>query len=133
MPKYDKIIAYIPYFEKENPDFCRWTSGQDSADGILVLPYPEYERQFTRFIDEVHIANLMNGDYFSILNERIPDKNYKAAISTADLELLSAILTFYIRSERYCDGAWENAYQDKIFIKLISRLQEIVETNKKLG
>lgn len=127
MSNYDEIIAYIPYFNQENSNFCKWTTGQDTVDGSLILPYPEYDREFTHFIDAVHDAQLLNGNYFEILNERVPDKKYRAAISAADVELLSAILTYYVRAERYCDGAWETAYQEQIFLKILLRLKEIVD------
>ncbi|WP_420490105.1 DUF6508 domain-containing protein [Neobacillus drentensis] len=32
--------------------------------------------------------------------------NLAAAIPTANLELLKAILTYYVLQERFCDGLW---------------------------
>lgn len=47
------------------------------------------------------------------------------AIEKADLELTLAILTGYIRQERFCDGLWEDAIREGIFLKLIRRLDSL--------
>ena len=49
----------------------------------------------------------------------------KSSIDDADLELLKAILTGYIRQERICDGLWATAVEDKAFLKILERLRQL--------
>ncbi len=47
------------------------------------------------------------------------------AIDHADLEVLRAILTGYIRLERFSEGLWAEAVEDKVFLKVLRRLDQI--------
>ena len=44
-------------------------------------------------------------------------------IDTADLKLTKAILTCYIRQERFCDGLWGRAIKEGTFLALLKRLE----------
>ncbi|HHX73519.1 MAG TPA: hypothetical protein GX699_01280, partial [Firmicutes bacterium] len=46
-------------------------------------------------------------------------------IQSADRKTLSAILTFYVRQERFCDGAWAEAMEEGIFLQILQRLQQL--------
>ena len=48
------------------------------------------------------------------------------AIEQSDLELTLAILTGYIRQERFCDGLWESAVKDKTFLEILRRLERLI-------
>lgn len=126
MPKYEKIFDSISYLENERHAICSWVGPEKQEKEFFAHGYPHYDRKFTSFIDEIYHSDLLNGDYFSILNEKVQDKNFKAAIPTADLELLTAILTYYVRQERFCDGAWEEAINEKVFVSILKRLRELV-------
>ena len=46
-------------------------------------------------------------------------------INEADLELLKAILTGYIRQERFNEGLWGEAVSEGIFLKILYRFREL--------
>lgn len=51
----------------------------------------------------------------------------ESAIETADLELLKAILTGYIRQDRFIWGLWEYAVREKVFLRILNRFNEILQ------
>ncbi|MFZ3589994.1 DUF6508 domain-containing protein [Bacillus sp. DJP31] len=46
-------------------------------------------------------------------------------MSTADIDLLRSILTFYVRRERFWTGAWESAAKEKVFLNILLRLKQV--------
>ncbi len=42
------------------------------------------------------------------------------------MKLLKAILTGYVRQERFCDGLWADAVRDKVFLKILKRFNELL-------
>ncbi|MGG3467406.1 DUF6508 domain-containing protein [Neobacillus pocheonensis] len=80
-----------------------------------------------------YITDILKSNYLEYLNEKIKDHNLSAAIPTADLELLKAILTFYVRQERICDGAWASAAKGKVFLNILYRLKDVVFYLKQEG
>jgi Family of unknown function (DUF6508) len=58
------------------------------------------------------------------LEGKVNELDISAAIPSADLELLKAILTYYVRQERFCDGLWAKAVKEKVFLRILYRLGE---------
>jgi hypothetical protein len=98
MITYIQLLNYIPYFEDENIVFCRW-------EGM----YPQYDEKLKDFIKEVYKTDLMKSNYLDYLDERLLNRDYAIAVPTADFELLKAILTFYVRQDRFSEGAWASS------------------------
>ena len=112
MSTYIQLLNYIPYFENENIEFCKW-------EGM----YPKYDEKLEEFIMEVYKTDLLKSDYLDYLDERLLDSDYAAAVPTADFELLRAILTFYVRQDRFVDGAWAGSAKDGVFLRILYRLK----------
>jgi len=53
-------------------------------------------------------------------------KDKRALIESADLELTKAILTHYIRGERFFDGLWDSAVRGGIFLAILRRLSKLL-------
>ena len=54
------------------------------------------------------------------------EANYAYHIDTADFRLLRAILTYYMRQERFQDGLWLVAVQNGSFSKVLHRLMTLL-------
>lgn len=117
MEDYQELFAYIPYFEKEDTEFCNWDSG-----------YPVYGEKLSEFIKTAYETDLLRTDYLEYIEERIKDHDIPTAIPSADLELLKAILTYYVRQERFNDGLWARAARDKVFLGILYRLRDLTIT-----
>lgn len=66
----------------------------------------------------------MSYNYLDTINKRgiIGMDGMVESIKDADLELIRAIFTGYVRQERFGDGLWVEAVKDKVFLKILKRL-----------
>lgn len=112
---YEKLFKYIDYFENDKIQFFSWKAG-----------YPSYDQKFLEFIDTFYEVDLIKQDYMEHLAQQCSKgKELKNYIWIADMELLVALLTYYVRQERFCDGLWIKAIKDKVFLQILYRLQEL--------
>lgn len=124
----EKLCSYIPFFETATREsICQWSGDEKLGENNYIMHSPEYVPAMYEFIEEVYKANLISFDYLNITNGRGIDSADEmiSAINTADLNLVRAILTGYIRQERFCDGLWASAVEDKVFLKILKRLQQL--------
>ncbi len=125
----EKLCAYIPYFETATADsVTKWDSGGgDSDNKTYTLTYPDYDKTLLKFIDDFYKSKLLDQGYLGFIEERglKGPEQLIGAIDNADFELLRAILTMYVRQERFIDGLWAGAVEDKVFLKILKRLQEL--------
>ena len=70
----------------------------------------------------------MDVSYGDTLEEYGLEMNSELAkkIDTADFKLVKAILTCYIRQERFCDGLWGRAIKEGIFLTLLKRIEALL-------
>ncbi len=124
--KYSKLLNYINYFENKDIRYYYWEKGKQDEKGTITIGYPIYDETFHSFIQEICDQNIMLQGYLEYLacHNVTPDK-FSDAIPTADIKLLSAILTYLVRQERFCDGAWANAISSDLFLHILYRLKEI--------
>ncbi|MBN2982344.1 DUF6508 domain-containing protein [Cohnella algarum] len=128
MTKYDRLFEFIPFLETASADeIVRWGGGDRSSDGIITLPYPIYDERVVAFINTVYECDLLNRDYFQTIKSYgiCTAKELDNAINDADSRVVIALLTYYVRQERFCDGLWGKAIEEKIFLRLIKRLFEL--------
>jgi len=124
----EKLCSYIPYFETANKEsVCKWSGGEKLEENHFTMAYPEYDQTLREFIQDVYKTNLICYDYLEVIHKRgiKGGEQMINAIDTADLELLKALLTGYVRQERFCDGLWASAVEDKVFLKILKRLQNL--------
>ena len=97
-------------------------------DGSYSMAYPVYEDRLLQFIDDVSNSSLMDYIYVKTIQTYGLEMDDALAnqIETADLPLVKAILTCYIRQERFCDGLWEKAAGEGIFLALLKRLRTLL-------
>lgn len=125
----EKLTSFIPYFENVNiKDVCRWGGGERLGENHFSAPYPVYEQTLEDFVQTVYKSNLLCYNYLEIIEQHGLEgtKEMNVAIDHADLELTLAVLTGFIRQERFCDGLWESAIEDKTFLKLLRRLENLM-------
>jgi len=124
----EKLCSYIPYFETATKESVyHWEGGEKLSEKQFTMAYPVYDDTLKEFIQEVYKTNIMCNNYLEIINNREihGEEEMRSAIDDADLELLKAILTGYIRQERFCDGLWATAVGDKVFLKILRRLRQL--------
>lgn len=129
----DKLLEFIPYFENVNgKNVCSWGGGKELGENRFSMAYPVYEQTLKNFSQAVYSSNLICYNYLEVIEKYglhgIDEMN--KAIEQSDLELILAILTGYIRKERFCDGLWESAVKDNIFLNILKRLEKLMSKIK---
>jgi hypothetical protein len=100
-------------------EFGTWTTPEEGVSG-----YYNYDKKLEDFIQELYKTDLLVGDYLLRLEE-VESEDYGSIIPTVNLELLKAILTFYVRGERFSEGMWRTAAKNKLFYLILLRLREL--------
>jgi ADP-ribosylglycohydrolase len=124
-----KLCAYIPYFETATKESVyHWGGGEKLGEKQFTMPYPVYDENLKEFIQDIYNTSIMCDNYPEVIHNRGLDneEDMKNSIDDADLELIKAILTGYVRQERFCDGLWATAVEDKVFLKILQRLRQLL-------
>lgn len=127
--QYDTLIQFIDYFEEESTVYCTWQPTVRSDSGTYILGYPEYDDRLLVFIQAVSDSGIMVQDYMGKLKETL-DSNHNDTIKMIeninDLDTVRALLTYYVRAERFGEGSWASAAENKIFLKILIKLKELI-------
>jgi hypothetical protein len=124
---YKLLFEFISYFEDDSIQFCNWQVSVKLEDGVCSMPYPVYDDKLHEFIQAVYDSAIMLEDYLSCLPDSIGSVNSAIQViaDTKDVETLRAILTYFVRQERFCDGSWAEAAEKKIFYNILLKLKEL--------
>lgn len=128
MGKYDRLYEFIPYLEAATKDKAvKWGGGTKNADDIMTMPYPIYGDQLKEFINVIYELDILDGNYLNTIQSYNlqTSEELESTLIHADYKLTVALLTYYVRQERFHDGFWAEAVENKIFLKLIKRLFEL--------
>lgn len=127
------LYKFVPYFEAAfDKKVCNWQGGGKISDNFYSTSHPVYDSELYDFIRKFERSNLVFFNYVDVIDKYQLDNTelMNDAIEKADLELTLAILTGYIRQERFCDGLWEDALKEGTFLKLIKRLDSLSVKSK---
>jgi hypothetical protein len=128
MSKFERLYRYLSYFETLTEDkACRWIGGEKQGVGVFTMAYPEYDEPLKDFVKETYESDLLAPNYLEVMEKSglHSPKDMVNALEKSDLQQTQAILTFYIRQERFSEGTWASAVRNKIFYKVIKRLIEL--------
>jgi len=119
MHQYDKVLSYIDYFSTAGEEAGTWVFNPPN------FPYVDYSKELSSFIQDVYQTDLLDTEYLPYLESHLPhDANLADYIENADFRLLRAILTYYVRQERFQEGLWLVAVHDGCFLKILNKLHE---------
>lgn len=125
----EKLSEYVPYLTDATKEtVVSWVNSNDQADDPFYMAYPVYDRTFVEFVDDLYETDILLGNYNEIVAELgLTDEDDLAlVIDEADMDVVRAILTYFIRQERFHDGLWGEAVEKKVFLKVLKRLRELV-------
>ena len=120
-----KLCAYIPYFEQQIGKKVKWSPCRQE-ENLLFPGHPIYEH-------EVNYFNALIYDWgcdFHYL-ETIREYGFDTGsndFSDADLPLIRALLTFFTRGERFCDGFQAERIENGWISAILKRLKKICES-----
>jgi very-short-patch-repair endonuclease len=124
---YKRLFDFISYLEDDSIEFCEWQSSKKLEDGGFSMPYPVYDEKLHEFIHSVYDSGIMLDDYLDYLRDKIgSDNDLNQVINdTDDIDTLGAVLTYYVRQEKFHDGLWGRATKDKTFLNILVKMREL--------
>jgi len=125
--EYKKLFDYIIYFEDENIQYCQWVNVELGEKGTQILPYPKYDNKLLEFIQAVYDSGIMMDDYVIYFKDRIGSSSDVISViqNTNEFDILRAVLTYYVRQERFQEGLWGKAAEDKIFLTILLKMRDL--------
>lgn len=121
------MLKYIDYFRKDN----RKLYAIEEKNGIY---YPAYDKTFIQFEEDFRNSELIDYNFKFIIGKLsdFQDTLYNL-IPICEYPVLKVLFTYYIMIENERDGAWIEEIENKTFLKLLLRLQELLEGKEKEG
>lgn len=128
MIDYELLFKYIPYFEEKKNKKTTWSNPSINRDGSYSFGYPLYDEMMIRFSEDLHYSEAHVLEYFDCLKKyKFQSHDVKKLIDRSDEMTLRALLTYYVRQERFCDGLWETAMEEGLFLAILLRLKEVIK------
>ncbi|MGD8598561.1 MAG: DUF6508 domain-containing protein [Anaerolineae bacterium] len=116
----DRLLRFLPRFDVPQRTYARWRGGEQTADGVITLPHPQYEEDVLDFFREAGQPWWSDWDYEPRAAwAMLQDDAFVAACSLAELKTM---LTYCVRGERFSDGHWERMLQTGRVLALLRRL-----------
>ncbi|MCC8179335.1 MAG: DUF6508 domain-containing protein [Planctomycetes bacterium] len=125
---WSKLFNFIDYFA--SCPKTEWAGGEKNAAGHMIMPYPNYDREVGDFIKELRTLGILECNYLGILRDNgiLTIKDFPERIESADETLLCAMLTGYVRQERFGDGLIASGIEDGTIAKILRQLQALHES-----
>ena len=120
----NELVEFLSrLYQKEFSSVKKWHGGDKDEDGVITMPYPEYEPVVSEFFEIASSECWTDYDYLSrSAGQMLGDED---AVRTADLDQIKTMLTFCVRGERFCTGHWAAVIENGHVRKLLQRLEEI--------
>jgi len=127
MPTYQEmqqLVAFLPrlYAEEFKP-VIRWNGGDRGQDGVIHLPYPEYDPLVEDFYWLVGSECWLDFGYNPAEAARmIRDEDL---IRSASLPQIKTMLTYCLRGERFSDGHWAEMIERGYIRWILERIDRL--------
>ncbi|MBG0765439.1 MAG: hypothetical protein H0S78_11310, partial [Tissierellales bacterium] len=114
--KYHNLFKFIPYFEKKENLFYKLIPSYE--DGINVMGWIQYSEEVNEFIKEFYKSDLVEYNYLEVLEKFESIENIESRIELESLDIIKALLTFYIRRERFGEGYISDAIDYGLILRI---------------
>ena len=124
---YYDLFKFIPYFENKENIFYKHISAKEKEDGSFIMGWIQYSEKTNKFIKKFYESDLVEYDYLEVLEKFERIENIESRIEMESLENIRALLTFYIRRERFGEGHIADAIDDGVILRILYRIEELTQ------
>jgi hypothetical protein len=119
-----ELVAFLPrlYADGFTP-VKRWHGGTPNEDGVLTMPWPEYDEVVEAFIRAASSECWCDYGYDPREAGRMLADT--GLVRTAGLDEIKSMITYVVRGERFCDGHWSAMIEGGHVGRLLERLAEL--------
>lgn len=131
MGKFKRLTQYINVFEEKT--FGEWVLDREhegTSEGPIQMPYVSYSDEAVRFIKDVYLfadENPTIKRYHEILEKYHLEDIENADVSALPAECAAALIVGAVRSERFCDGAIYDYFENGCIMRWLNRLRDCDE------
>ena len=120
----EELVAFLPrLYEKGFSPVRKWHGGDKDDEGVITMPYPEYDPIVEEFFRIASSDCWTDPDYLAKSAGQILDD--EDAVKSADLDQIKTLLTYCVRGERFFTGHWGAVIENGSVRRLLERLEEI--------
>ncbi|MCJ0824445.1 DUF6508 domain-containing protein, partial [Luteimonas sp. 50] len=119
-----RLVEYLPKFQ--HPDFVpviEWLGGDEIEPGVISIPHPRYDEIVLAFMHEASQICWSDVGYTNSGARAMLDD--PSLIAAASIDQIKSMLTLCVRSERFCDGAWETIFENGYLPAILERLHHL--------
>ena len=126
----DKVLKFLPIFEKEGYSFCEWKNGEEE-NGVSTFPHCSYSKEVCEFEGTLYEEGfIINFDWGKWQEQAKLCYSKPGLLNTADIITLQKLLTTHIRKDRFCEGHLAGVLEDGHIVKILLRLKDIRDKMK---
>lgn len=114
------LLAFLPRLYADGFQPIRDWTGGGKEDGVLVIPYPEYDQTVSDFVDTIVRGDWLDSGYVPAEVGRLIES--EDGIRTATLPQIRAMLTYFVRGERFGEGHWSYMIEKGYVRRILERL-----------
>ena len=101
-----------------------YTKGGKNKDGVITLSYPIYDALVDEFVEFIYAQNCWTV-YDYLTTTRKKDPYDESTLANASITETQALITFFLRGERLCDGFWDSMIKTGFVRQLLECLSKI--------
>lgn len=120
----EELVSFLPRLYA--PGFTpikQWHGGVPRQDGVIPMPYPDYDPLVEAFFRAAASECWLDYDYRPEDAYRmLADEDF---VKSADLNQIKTMLTYCVRGERFSDGHWGEMIEGGQVRRLLQRLAEL--------
>jgi hypothetical protein len=122
------LAGYAETFAAHGP-IGRWRGGEANAEGVIQMPWYEYQPEVDRFVADMYAAKLVRPvDWMRWTGTPEAQRliSDPAVIAGASPDDLIYLLTTIIRGERFSDGEIAGAYERGTLLAIAERAHSLL-------
>lgn len=119
----EALLSFLPKLYAEGFTPIRRVHNVDQDGETVAFPWAEYDDIVRDFVDAARRECWLDYDYVPEEVERLIES--EEAIAAATLPQLQAMLTYFVRGERFCDGHWGRLIEGGHVRRILERLAEL--------
>lgn len=127
MESIEETIAYVK--SRERKTVCEWKGAEPVSPDVFHFSYPVYEKQVYELMENIiPYSQFYCYDALEVIHKRgyASVKEALSEIHCADLDLCSAILSVFVRTERFEEGFWNEIFQNGNLFTVLCKLKDLV-------
>lgn len=124
--KLEFLNRYIAYFKREDVTFYSWPDQGETSHRVMQIRGPDYDEGVSAFKKDAGAYGILRSGYLDIVSNMgcLP---HEVQMSTLDKQETEALITYYIRGDRFSCGFLASAIQKGILLSALVHLRKLIE------